>query len=161
VHDPSRDTRSREEEVAMGWANCGTDSEDRPIGYAFDAVCDQTGCDNRIDRGLAYACGDMHGDLEYACEKYFCEEHLQGFIVVDCIANVEGVCVCSECFQLWEKEHFLECVKCRKANGIVGECEMCQLSGKKSWYRGRRGNGVTYFECDACPHIEVFPDEED
>lgn len=61
----------------MGWANCGFDSQGRPIGYAHEAICDHPGCDQKIDRGLAYACGGMHGDLGgEACEKYFCGKHL-------------------------------------------------------------------------------------
>jgi hypothetical protein len=143
----------------MGWADCGADREGRAIGYAFEATCDHADCTKGIDRGLAFACGGMHGDLEYACEKYFCEDH-QFFIVVDCISGVSGVAICDECLQLWSTEHLPECSECRRANSIVGECEMCQLSEKRSWYRERRGNGVTYFECDVCPHIEVFPDEE-
>ena len=64
----------------MGWANCGKDSQGRSIGYAFSAVCDHPGCDKKIDRGLSYVCGDMHGEDEISCEKYFCEEHRQNFI---------------------------------------------------------------------------------
>lgn len=61
----------------MGWADCGTDSNGRPIGYAFEATCDHPGCDAKINRGLSYACGGMHGDLGgQACEGYFCSEHL-------------------------------------------------------------------------------------
>ena len=60
----------------MGWANCGTDSKGRPIGYAFEAVCDHPGCKAEIDRGLAHACGDMHGSDTYSCEGYYCEDHL-------------------------------------------------------------------------------------
>ena len=60
----------------MSWADCGLDSEDRPIGYAFEAICDHLHCDTKIDRGLAFACGGMHGEDEYSCEKYFCSEHL-------------------------------------------------------------------------------------
>lgn len=60
----------------MGWSDCGTDSEGRPIGYAFKATCDHPGCDAEIDRRLPFACGDMHGDTEYGCEKYFCRKHL-------------------------------------------------------------------------------------
>ena len=66
----------------MGWADCGVDSNGRPIGYAFDATCDlPAGCDTKIDRGLAYACGDMHGEGSDGkgdgyCEKYFCSGHL-------------------------------------------------------------------------------------
>jgi len=60
----------------MGWGDCGTDSNGRPIGYVFEAICDFPGCDNRIDRGLSYACGAMHGQNEFDCEGYFCGEHL-------------------------------------------------------------------------------------
>jgi hypothetical protein len=60
----------------MGWADCGDDSQGRPIGYAFEATCDYPGCDEKIDRGLSFACGDMHGQTEYGCEEYFCNNHL-------------------------------------------------------------------------------------
>lgn len=61
----------------MGWANCGEDSKGRPIGYAHEATCDHPGCTAKIDRGLSYACGGMHGDCGgQACEGYFCQEHL-------------------------------------------------------------------------------------
>lgn len=65
----------------MGWGNCGTDSNGRPIGYVFEATCDHPGCNAEIDRGLSYACGDMHGDDEISCEKYFCGEHRRNFIL--------------------------------------------------------------------------------
>jgi len=60
----------------MGWAHCGTDSQGRPIGYAHAGTCDFPGCGERIDRGLSYACGDMHGEDEFSCEGYFCHKHL-------------------------------------------------------------------------------------
>ncbi len=66
----------------MGWGDCGTDSEGRPIGYVFEAVCDEPGCDAKIDRGLSYACGDMHGATEAGCEEYFCEQHRQNYVDV-------------------------------------------------------------------------------
>jgi hypothetical protein len=59
----------------MGWANCGEDSKGRPIGYAHSARCDHPGCNKRIHRGLAYACGGMHGEDEISCEGYFCDKH--------------------------------------------------------------------------------------
>ena len=59
----------------MGWADCGTDSQGRPIGYAHRATCDEPGCDAEIDRGLAYKCGLMHGKDVYNCEGYFCDKH--------------------------------------------------------------------------------------
>lgn len=67
----------------MGWGNCGTDSQGRPIGYVFEATCDHPDCNKTIDRGLSYACGDMHGETEHGCEKYFCSEHLSICIQTD------------------------------------------------------------------------------
>ncbi len=78
----------------MGWGNCGTDSEDRPIGYNFEATCDHPGCDEEIDRGLAYVCGDMHGGDEYSCEKYFCEKHRSCGVETD---QGHLIMVCAEC----------------------------------------------------------------
>jgi len=64
----------------MGWAHCGTDSQGRQIGYAIEAECDESGCHQKIDRGLSYSCGGMHGDGglrgDWGCEGYFCPEHL-------------------------------------------------------------------------------------
>jgi hypothetical protein len=63
----------------MGWADCGVDSRGRPIGYGYPATCDEPGCDAAIDRGLSYACGDMHGPQDredgWCCENYFCGKH--------------------------------------------------------------------------------------
>lgn len=64
----------------MGWAHCGLDNKGREIGYAIPATCDEPGCAAEIDRGLAYACGGMHGQGgirgDEGCEGYFCVEHL-------------------------------------------------------------------------------------
>lgn len=60
----------------MGWANCGEDSKGRPIGYAHQGTCDHPGgCTVEIDRGIAHACGGMHGTDEASCEGYFCSAH--------------------------------------------------------------------------------------
>ena len=84
----------------MGWANCGTDSEGRSIGYAHPATCDHPGCDAQIHRGLAYACGDMHGENAFYCEKYFCDKH-QYFIKWE----GEYHTVCKDCEQFWREEY--------------------------------------------------------
>lgn len=83
----------------MGWANCGTDSKGRPIGYAFSATCDHPGCKTKIHRGLAYACGGMHGndtlpaiDDVYVCDGYFCADHLFHVSIKD-----ELIQMCPEC----------------------------------------------------------------
>jgi hypothetical protein len=78
----------------MGWANCGTDSEGRPIGYAHKGTCDHPGCKAVIDRGLSFACGGMHGSNEYSCEKYFCEEHLSHCVQTD---QDDLISVCDAC----------------------------------------------------------------
>jgi hypothetical protein len=61
----------------MGWASCGKDSRGRHIGYSHSARCDHPGCKRRIDRGLSYACGGMHGEGTWSCEGYFCPEHMK------------------------------------------------------------------------------------
>lgn len=81
----------------MGWASCGTDSKGRSIGYGFDATCDHPGCDAKIDRGLSYACGGMHGDGghlgDFGCEKYFCGDHRRcgehDMLCYECLAEEE------------------------------------------------------------------------
>ena len=82
----------------MGWGNCGEDSTGRPIGYLFEAICDEPGCEAEIDRGLAYACGDMHGESEYACEQYFCQKHMT---VVE-TPQGETIGICALCIQQHE-----------------------------------------------------------
>lgn len=49
--------------------------EGRWAGYGVPAVCDQPECDEEIDRGLDYICGDEPGG-ERGCGLYFCGEHL-------------------------------------------------------------------------------------
>ena len=79
----------------MGWGDCGLDSKGRPIGYLFEATCDYEGCDEKIDRGLSYACGGMHGEAtRYDCEGYFCDKHMScGFEIPD----VECPQLCLNC----------------------------------------------------------------
>lgn len=60
----------------MGWADCGTDANGRPIGYAYEAECDEPGCAEAIDRGLSFVCGGMHGGDTHGCGEYFCGKHL-------------------------------------------------------------------------------------
>lgn len=90
----------------MGWANCGKDSRGRSIGYSWPAKCDHKGCKTRIDRGLSYACGGMHGDADtmpltdngICCEGYFCEAHR----TTVCPDGEDGPCisVCLSCAKL-------------------------------------------------------------
>lgn len=59
----------------MGWGY-GKLMDGRDAGYNVEAVCDYSGCDNKIDRGLAYACGGNHEAGDDYCADYFCYEHL-------------------------------------------------------------------------------------
>jgi hypothetical protein len=84
----------------MGWANCGTDDQGRPIGYSFAATCDHPGCAAEIDRGLSYACGSMHGGSTHGCGKYFCAKHLlHKALPGDSHGDREFVQLCPECIQ--------------------------------------------------------------
>ncbi len=78
----------------MGWGDCGNDSNGRPIGYVFEAICDHPGCNKKIDRGLSYVCGDMHGEDEYSCEKYFCYDHRQHCLIRE---DNSLIVICDEC----------------------------------------------------------------
>jgi len=91
----------------MGWGDCGIDSEGRPIGYIFAGICDHPHCNVEINRGLSYACGDMHGETEFGCEKYFCEEHRSEFV----LDPDDGRCIpiCAECAEvLLDSEEYYE-----------------------------------------------------
>jgi len=81
----------------MGWSDCGLDSRGRHIGYQYQARCDHKGCHRRIDRGLAFACGNMHGETEYGCEGYFCHDHLHG------VGEEHDYQLCAECRELMEQ----------------------------------------------------------
>ena len=84
----------------MGWGDCGNDSTGRPIGYLFNATCDKPGCNAKIDRGLSFACGDMHGEAP-GCEKYFCQDHLE-YVEVKDMPEVHQLC--AECKELYRKD---------------------------------------------------------
>lgn len=76
----------------MGWAFY-EDYKGRPIGYGVEAVCDEPGCDTKINRGLSYCCGDMPGGGELGCGEYFCSKHLKYYPQL-----------CSRCWNEWEPE---------------------------------------------------------
>lgn len=59
----------------MGWSY-GKNMDGKEVGYSVQAVCEQPDCDAKIDRGLAYACGDDHGGGDGFCDGYFCYRHL-------------------------------------------------------------------------------------
>lgn len=60
----------------MSWA-VGYDSErDRDIGYGVPSICDHPGCQEEIDRGLAYVCCEQQPfGGEDGCGLFFCDSH--------------------------------------------------------------------------------------
>jgi hypothetical protein len=84
----------------MGWAYGEVNG--REVGYSVEAVCDQEGCEVKIDRGLAYCCGVMHGGGEHGCGDYFCDDHLLfgGHIRPGGLSP--GSCLCQQCMDRWE-----------------------------------------------------------
>lgn len=60
----------------MGWS-IGYDNDwQRDIGYGVPAYCDHPGCNEKIDRGLAYVCGGEPWGQPHGCGLYFCSKHL-------------------------------------------------------------------------------------
>lgn len=53
-------------------------ADGREAGYLVEDICNEDGCDTKIDRGLSYLCGKHPGGDEYGCGGYFCENHLYG-----------------------------------------------------------------------------------
>jgi hypothetical protein len=72
----------------MGWA-VGS-HEGRDIGYGVPAICDQPGCEEKIDRGLGYVCGQPW-DGDEGCGLFFCMEHGGGSFCERCDTDAEGV----------------------------------------------------------------------
>ncbi|MFI7470522.1 hypothetical protein [Nonomuraea sp. NPDC049646] len=62
----------------MGYARYTVYRNGRQIeaGYDVQDVCNKDACSEKIDRGLAYLCGETPGGDEYGCGGYFCSSHL-------------------------------------------------------------------------------------
>lgn len=71
----------------MSWAI--GEHNGRDIGYGVPAICDQPGCQARIDRGLSYVCGSAPYGGEVGCGLFFCSAHRGHWR--------KGVCVCTRC----------------------------------------------------------------
>ena len=55
----------------MGWS-LGYDSNwNRDIGYGVPAYCDHPYCNEEIDRGLSYVCGDALYGGDRGCGLFF------------------------------------------------------------------------------------------
>ena len=63
----------------MGW-QIYEDIKGRPLrfaGYGVPAYCDHPDCNEEIDRGLAYICGEINRGEERGCGLHFCGKHLR------------------------------------------------------------------------------------
>lgn len=80
----------------MGYARY-TLPDGREGGYAVPAICGNSDCDEVIDRGLGFLCGETPGGDEYGCGGYFCGRHL--------ICWPVPVQMCLPCADEWEREH--------------------------------------------------------
>jgi len=61
----------------MSWAVGYDTNWHRDIGYGVPAKCDHPGCNEEINRGLAYVCGGEPWGGDEGCGLYFCYKHLQ------------------------------------------------------------------------------------
>ena len=68
----------------MGWSHGIV--EGKRVGYGVRAKCEHPGCNARIDRGLAFKCGNDIGSGVGFCNRFFCSKHLyylgRGFVQV-------------------------------------------------------------------------------
>jgi hypothetical protein len=62
----------------MGYAHYEIHRNGQTIhaGYGVEAICEETGCEEKIDRGLGYLCGKTPGGDEHGCGGYYCGQHL-------------------------------------------------------------------------------------
>ncbi|MCT7369433.1 hypothetical protein [Mycolicibacterium llatzerense] len=79
----------------MGWAVGYDPNWKRDIGYGVPAKCDHPDCPERIDRGLAYVCGDEPYGGEHGCGLFFCSGHLS--FKVDELGRIAGPQQCEKC----------------------------------------------------------------
>jgi len=61
----------------MSWAIGYDSTQERFIGYGVPSICDHPGCNEKIDRGLAYVCGGEPYGGDHGCGQFFCAKHLR------------------------------------------------------------------------------------
>lgn len=59
----------------MGWSIGWDEHWKRDIGYGVPAWCDHPDCNEVIDRGLSYVCGNEPYGGNAGCGLYFCGKH--------------------------------------------------------------------------------------
>jgi len=61
----------------MGFSLAWDAINQRDVGYGVPAECDHPDCDEKIDRGLSFVCGDEPaGRSDKGCGLHFCYGHL-------------------------------------------------------------------------------------
>lgn len=60
----------------MSWAVGYDTNWHRDIGYGVPAWCDHPDCNEQIDRGIYYVCGDEPYGGDDCCGLYFCDDHM-------------------------------------------------------------------------------------
>ncbi len=84
----------------------------REVGYNVRATCEHPfECSTVIDRGLAYACGGMHGTDEGGCTRYVCVDHqYAGDVCAECAGlDAAGAAAIEDRtrnrIREWERQH--------------------------------------------------------
>lgn len=79
----------------MGWSIGFDTDRNRDIGYAVPAYCDHPDCNEEINRGLGYVCGEEPYGGDHGCGLFFCGKHLM-------FHETRG-CVCAACYDRRKK----------------------------------------------------------
>ncbi len=78
----------------MSWAIGFDEQWNRDIGYGVPCLCDFPGCNEEIDRGLAYVCGgEPYGGM--FCGLFFCDKHRSYARLSE---SKRHVAVCTRCY---------------------------------------------------------------
>ncbi len=85
----------------MGYAHYVL-ADGREAGYGVPDVCNVDGCDEKIDRGLAYLCGEVGDGGEHGCGRYFCYAHLSYVVARDGLFVDPPDQLCSACVAAWD-----------------------------------------------------------
>lgn len=68
----------------MSWAVGYDPNWHRDVGYGVPAICDRPDCEEQIDRGLSWVCGDEVYGGEDGCGLFFCDSHGGGTLCERC-----------------------------------------------------------------------------
>ncbi len=72
-------------------------------GYGVEDTCHEEGCEEQIDRGLDFLCGDQPGYASYpGCGRWFCGQHLE---MRPPGVELLGSGLCRSCKATWERDH--------------------------------------------------------